>query len=73
MISNSVEKINAVTQQNVEGTRMIAQSVEALNHLTDNLQLLLGKFKLGNARPSGKDHLERSRKAVTEHGQLVDH
>ncbi len=73
MISNSVDKINAVTQQNVEGTRMIAQSVEALNHLTDNLQLLLGKFKLGNPRQAGADHRERSRKAVSEHGHLVDH
>jgi methyl-accepting chemotaxis protein len=77
MIRNSVERINAVTQQNVEGTSMIAHSVEALNHLTANLQELLKGFKLGEPdtgratqRPVS---VERSRKAVTVNGQLVDH
>jgi methyl-accepting chemotaxis protein len=77
LISNSVERINAVTQQNVEGTTMIAHSVEALNHLTENLQELLSKFKLGDAAESGMNRrgtsVERSRKAVTEDGFLVDH
>ena len=77
MIRSSVERINAVTQQNVEGTTMIAHSVESLNHLTENLQELLSKFKLGDAShevsSTRNGMLGRSRKAVSEHGQLVDH
>jgi methyl-accepting chemotaxis protein len=77
MISNSVERINVVTQQNVEGTTMIAHSVEALNHLTENLQELLSKFKLGDAsqevNSTRNGMLKRSRKAVSEYGQIVDH
>ncbi|MBP6673592.1 MAG: methyl-accepting chemotaxis protein, partial [Bacteroidetes bacterium] len=77
LISTSVERINAVTQQSVQGTAMIAHSVEALNHLTENLQDLLSKFKLGETDQLNgsvrKGTVEHSRKAVSEYGHLVDH
>lgn len=45
-ISRNLDSIRNVTEQTATGTQQIANSVDALNRLTDDLQLLLGKFKV---------------------------
>jgi methyl-accepting chemotaxis protein len=79
-ISKNVEAISTVTQQSASGTQQIARTAEDLNRLTENLQNLLTKFNLGGtsvqprhdayAKPKS---VQKSRKAVTEHGHLVEH
>ncbi len=82
-ISKNVEAISSVTQESASGTQQIARTAEDLNRLTENLQELLNKFNLGGttaAAPTRHDAyqrpkttVQRSRKAVTEHGHLVEH
>jgi methyl-accepting chemotaxis protein len=82
-ISKNVEAISSVTQESASGTQQIARTAEDLNRLTENLQELLNKFNLGGtaaAAPTRHDAYQRpkttvqkSRKAVTEHGHLVEH
>lgn len=45
-ISRNIEGINSVTQQSAAGTQQIARAAEDLNRLTNNLQLLISKFKV---------------------------
>ncbi len=45
-ISKNIEMINNVTQQSGVGIQQIAKSSEELIHLTENLQRLLGKFRI---------------------------
>jgi methyl-accepting chemotaxis protein len=80
-ISKNVEAISTVTQQSASGTQQIARTAEDLNRLTENLQDILSKFNLGGAAApvrhdayqKPKTTVQRSRKAVTEHGHLVEH
>ncbi len=80
-ISKNVEAISTVTQQSASGTQQIARTAEDLNRLTENLQEILAKFNLGGtAAPARQDAyqkprttVQKSRKAVTEHGRLVEH
>ncbi|MBP9211200.1 MAG: methyl-accepting chemotaxis protein [Bacteroidetes bacterium] len=80
-ISKNVEAISTVTQQSASGTQQIARTAEDLNRLTENLQQLLSKFNLSGATAGGrtesyqrpKPTVQKSRKAVTEHGRLVEH
>ncbi|MCE1187822.1 MAG: methyl-accepting chemotaxis protein [Ignavibacteria bacterium] len=45
-ISRSVEGISVVTSQSAQGTQQIARAAEDLNRLTENLQYLLGRFRI---------------------------
>ncbi len=47
-ISKNIESISSVTQQSAAGTQQIARAAEDLNQLTNNLQILIEKFKLEN-------------------------
>lgn len=79
-VSQNIETINGVTQEHVKGSKHIADTAEELHRLTDTLQGLLAKFNLrdrtGAQAPSAlsaSSAQQRSRKAVTEEGYLVDH
>jgi methyl-accepting chemotaxis protein len=61
---NNIEDISAVTLQSKNGTELIAQSAEDLNHLAQVLQNLVMKFKLienGNKFSSNKLTERRSK------------
>ncbi len=47
-ISKNIESISSVTQQSAAGTQQIARAAEDLNQLTNNLQILIERFKLDN-------------------------
>ncbi len=47
-ISKNIEGISCVTDQSAAGTLQIARAAEDLNQLTNNLQLLVERFKLKN-------------------------
>ena len=81
-ISKNVEAISAVTGQTASGTQQIARAAEDLNRLTENLQLLVGRFRLDaqhKIEPAPmivaprKDHGEKVKVAMREHGELVQH
>ena len=55
LISKNVEAISAVTSETATGTQQVARAAEDLNHLTVNLQELVGQFTLragGSVRKS---------------------
>lgn len=80
-ISKNVEAISAVTGETAQGTQQIARASEDLNRLTENLQQVVGKFKLSDSSEGGqkiaaKPHVvrkEKSKFAVRENGALVSH
>jgi len=84
-ISKNVEAISTVTQESASGVQQIAKTAEDLNRLTENLQQLLEKFNLGGsethqrqAQPkrettARKTTTQKSKKAVSENGHLVEH
>ncbi len=47
-ISKNIESISSVTQQSAAGTQQIARAAEDLNQLTNNLQILIERFRLDN-------------------------
>jgi methyl-accepting chemotaxis protein len=49
-ISKNIESISNVSSQTTIGIQQIAQAAESLNQLTDNLERLVLKFNLGNAK-----------------------
>lgn len=53
-ISKNVEAISTVTQQSASGIQQIAHTAEDLNRLTENLQQLVEKFKLGETQTALK-------------------
>lgn len=80
-ISKNVEGISAVTGETAQGTQQIARAADDLNRLTENLQQLVGKFKLSGSGEGGqqiatKPHVvrkEKSKVAVRDNGVLVSH
>ncbi|MFZ1289429.1 MAG: methyl-accepting chemotaxis protein [Melioribacteraceae bacterium] len=60
-ISKSVEGISRVTRESSDGIEQIAKTAEELNILTDNLQSLIGGFKLNDAE-NKSNHLTRTDK-----------
>ncbi len=85
-ISKNVEAISTVTQESASGVQQIAKTAEDLNRLTENLQQLLEKFNLGGTEqvsrhPQPKRETaarktmsaQKSKKAVSENGHLVEH
>jgi methyl-accepting chemotaxis protein len=47
-ISKSIESINAVSQESAMGVQQVANATNDLNQLTEQLQQMVGKFKLRN-------------------------
>lgn len=80
-ISKNVEAISTVTQESASGVQQIAKTAEDLNRLTENLQNLLEKFNLEKTeehqyskdRIGKKPILQKSKKAVSKNGRLVEH
>jgi methyl-accepting chemotaxis protein len=67
-ISQNVQAMSAITQETAQGTHQIARAAEDLNKLTQHLQELVSRFKLGQPQP-----LERvpSKYAVRPNGKIV--
>ena len=80
-ISKNVVAISAVTGETASGTQQIASAAEDLNRLTENLQQLVGKFKISGGHADGKpvhssfkgtsSARTKSRLAVRENGVIV--
>jgi methyl-accepting chemotaxis protein len=70
-ISNNVEAISKVTGETAQGTQQIARAAEDLNRLTDNLQNLIGGFKVGSGQDDDPSRGHHSGVAVRENGSLV--
>lgn len=51
-ISKSIEVINNVTNESAQGMQQISKAAEDLNRLTDNLQSLVGSFKINEGDDS---------------------
>ena len=66
-ISKSIEGISNVTQQSATGIQHIAGTAEELRNLTDNLQDLIGKFRIDDVT---KDS-EKSNYSVRSNGKLI--
>ena len=47
-ISKSIEAISSVVHESASGTQQIAKAAEDLNRLTENLQNMISRFKVGN-------------------------
>ena len=69
-IAKNVEAISAVTGETASGTQQIARAAEDLNQLTDELQRLVGTFKLPQAERStgGPAHVQQ---ATHEEGRTL--
>ncbi len=63
-ISRSIETISGVIQQSAAGTQQVAKSAEDLNLLTENLQDLIGRFKLDESS-------EETHFSIRQNGELV--
>jgi methyl-accepting chemotaxis protein len=76
-ISKNVEGISKVTGETAQGTQQIARAAEDLNRLTENLQQLVGAFKVrgeSTRRESSRTaHEDMSTVAVRGNGALVSH
>lgn len=69
-ISQNVQAMSAITQETAQGTQQIARAAEDLNKLTQHLQELVARFKLGAQQPSGRERTP-SRYAVRPNGKIV--
>jgi methyl-accepting chemotaxis protein len=83
-ISKNVEAISAVTGETAQGVQQIARAAEDLNRLTENMQQIIGRFRL-SAEQSGSAGIRhqfttktparpaKSGIAVRSNGVLVPH
>jgi len=69
-ISKNVEGISNVTNESAMGVQQIAQAADDLNRLTENLQLLIGRFTL-TAEKSKSHGIQKSNIGVRANGKLV--
>ena len=65
-ISKNIETISNISNESASGIQLVAKSAEDLNRLTENLQDLIGKFKIS------KDNKETSY-YVRNNGKLITH
>jgi len=74
-ISKNVEGISKVTGETAQGTQQIARAAEDLNRLTNNLQELVGEFKVGKSSGTTetRSRAVKSGVAVKANGSLVAH
>jgi methyl-accepting chemotaxis protein len=76
-ISKNIEAISSVTQQSASGIQEIAKAAEDLNRLTNNLESLVGKFKVSTQNRSNSDNesgykYEKAKTYVRNNGHLVN-
>jgi methyl-accepting chemotaxis protein len=73
-ISKNIEAISSVTHESAAGIQQVARAAEDLNRLTDNLQKLIGSFKItaDSANTYHEDN-RHSQYAVRHNGKLVEH
>ena len=64
-ISKNIEAISSVTHESANGVQQIAMASEDLNQLTENLQVLINKFKIG------ADQTKASKLSVHSTGKLL--
>ena len=69
-ISHNVEGISNVTNESAMGVQQIAQAADDLNRLTENLQTLVGRFKVTGTK-SKSSPVPRSNIGVRANGKLV--
>jgi PAS domain S-box-containing protein len=59
-ISRSIEGINQVTRESAVGVEQIAKAAEDLNRLTENLQNIMGSFKVElNSNPIDQNYINK--------------
>lgn len=56
-ISKNIESINLVTQESTNGLHQIAQTADDLNHLTENLQHLINRFRIYDEKGTAARYL----------------
>ena len=64
-ISKNIEGISSVASESAQGIQQIAQAADDLNRLTDNLEHLLGKFKVDSIGQSSPN-INHSTKRLTQ-------
>lgn len=72
-ISRNVEGITKVTGETAQGTQQIARAAEDLNRLTQNLELLIGRFTLGGEERVGRSAGAGRHVARTDQNSVVGH
>lgn len=60
-ISRNIESISSVTQQSSAGIQQIAHAAEDLNRMTDNLELIVSRFKL-----SDNEHFDNIKESLNQ-------
>jgi methyl-accepting chemotaxis protein len=65
-ISKNVEAISSVTHESAAGIQQVARAAEDLNRLTDNLQSLIGRFKITSEDDGFSQY------AVRKNGKIVE-
>jgi PAS domain S-box-containing protein len=72
-ISKNIEAISSVTHESAAGIQQVARAAEDLNRLTDNLQNLIGSFKINTEdKDAYHEDNRRSQYAVRQNGKLVN-
>ncbi|MGA7721172.1 MAG: methyl-accepting chemotaxis protein [Ignavibacteriaceae bacterium] len=75
-ISKNIESISSVTRESTAGIQQIARAAEDLNHLTNNLETIIAKFKISKEIDSkqlaGKSYnYEKGKTYVRHNGHLT--
>ncbi len=68
-ISRNIEGISSVSSESASGTQQIANAANDLNHLTENLRILISRFKVSELRGKLGDE-KRGRLVVGENGTI---
>ncbi len=69
-ISQNVQAMSAITQETGQGTQQIARAAEDLNKLTQHLQDLVARFKLGASQSQSRVSA-RGKYAVRPNGKII--
>jgi methyl-accepting chemotaxis protein len=73
-ISKNIEGISSVTQQSAAGIQQIARAAEDLNRLTNNLEAIVGKFKISDdlrTKSESGHKYEKAKTYVRQNGHLI--
>ncbi len=68
-ISRNIEGISSVSSESASGTQQIANAANDLNRLTENLRILISRFKVSELRGRMSDE-KRGRLVVAENGAI---
>ncbi len=74
-ISKNIEAISSVTEQSTAGVQQIAKAAGDLNRLTNNLENLVGKFKIkdNSLSDKGKNFKSDGESYVRSNGKIVEY